>query len=211
MIGTALVTLMAASLAQANNQAPGDVVKQSSPATSYDELRFGLGGGVTSAGKQVGEEDEGVAALNVAFVNRDGKRVLGANLTVHSSLFGATHAYFGGLYGFAIGADNAHLEVTGEGGVHMISGMGDDLFSSGASNSEASLPYVGAQVRAVFDIGDANGWQLELSVQGRSDLFSEERQVSVQSCFLGCSTEMETWQTGGVSANALAGLSYQFN
>ncbi len=199
-------------MATANAAPPGQVSETALAKTSYNEVRFSFGGGVTSAAKQVGEEDDGVASLNVAFTNRDDSRVLGANVSFQTTLFGPTHAYVGGLAGFAIGGDNAHLELTGEGGLHMVSGMGNDLFDTPAtSDSEAAIPYVGAQVRAVFDVGATNAWQLELTVQGRSDLTRERRTVAVSSCFLGCSTEMQEWQLGGVSTTALAGLSYQFD
>ena len=190
----------------------GDPSSDKTGATTYSEVRAGIGAGGTTSGKEAAVAEEGVAVINASVIQRWDRRIIGANLAVQDSLFGATHAYLGGLVGIALGSGDAHMELLAEGGLHAITGMGNDLFDEARSNnSSAVLPYAGLQMRTVFDVGAPNGLQLELSVHGRTDLFHETRDIMIESCFFGCTTTSETWDVGGVSANAIAGLSYQFD
>lgn len=206
MCGTSLLALAPSVHAQ-----PPGIADQTTPTHTYTELSITNGAGSTSSGKRAGEENELVIAINALLLNRHGNYVGGANVNVQTSLFSTDHIYLGGVFGFVVGGDRAHLELLGEAGFHHLSSMGADLFSPApAQGSNADIPYAGTQLRAVFDLGEPNGLQLELTAHGRSDLSREQRDLHVKTCFLSCSTKAETWTVGGASASVLAGLSYQF-
>jgi|GEM_PF-5797932 len=210
IVGSALALCM--HLPRAHAQAPS--IATTSPAlTHYTEVRVAAGGGTTTSGKQVGEADEGVVALNLSLGRRDDSRVIGANLNVQTTGWGANYFYFGGVLGFALGSGNAHLELLGEVGVHHLDGLGADFLSAPAptESDTADLLYAGAQLRAVFDLGAPGGLKLELTAQGRSDLTRDQRDLHIERCFLSCSSHTETWTLGGTNASVLAGLSYQFD
>lgn len=179
-------------------------------ATTYSELRVGVGGGGTTSGKNAEYDEEGVVAFNAAFLQRYDTTLFGVNLALGETLFGATHTYVGAAIGAVFGGPEAHIELIGEGGLHVITNLGDDLFDSGRGNTTAGMPYLGGQVRTVFDVGDPNGVQLELSVHARSDLTRDQRDIMVSGGLFSDETSRETWDLGGLTANAIAGLSYQF-
>lgn len=188
----------------AHAQAPGitNPVPPPAPLTHYTEFRVAIGGGSTSSGKRVGDDDEGTVDLNLSVVRRDDSRVIGANLNAQSTLWGADHFYAGGVLGFALGSGGAHLELLGEAGIHHLKSLGSGIFTPPPATEEATadLFYAGAQLRAVFDLGEPGGLELELTAQGRTDLSREKRDL-----------DGETWTLGGTNTSVLAGLSFAFD
>ncbi|HEU4612465.1 MAG TPA: hypothetical protein VFS15_10325 [Kofleriaceae bacterium] len=180
---------------------------------TYTVLRASTGiGGSTSAVRVDGEgsNDAAILGFGLQLHHRDKMWVYGGSANLGGEVFGASHYHFGGVFGLASPGDTAHVELLGEGGVHFISGLGTDLFTSSAGNNDALLPYVGGQLRLDMDPGAPGHVRIDVAVAGRLDLSRSERQVMTTTCFFGCSDGTETWRVGGQTFDVTLGVSYQF-
>ncbi|HUH01943.1 MAG TPA: hypothetical protein VML75_08090 [Kofleriaceae bacterium] len=183
----------------------------------YIELRFATGMGGTNGAVRTdsrGSDSDGAEStisLGLSVLARRKSLIYGATTQVGSSIFGAGHTYVGGVFGLASPGSGAHVELLAEGGAHIVSGLGNDLFSTTSGETSATLPYLGSQVRLSLDPGDPKHLVFDLAVTGRVDLLTAEREVMTTSCFFGCSSQRETWRAGGQSIDVTLGLSYQFD
>jgi hypothetical protein len=183
----------------------------------YIELRFstGMGGtnGAVRTDSRSSDSDgtESTVSLGVSVLARRKSLIYGATTQVGSSIFGAGHTHLGGVLGLASPGRGAYFSLLAEGGAHVVSDLGNDLFSTTSGETSATLPYLGSQVRLILDPGDPKHLVLDLAVTGRVDLLSAEREVMTTSCFFGCSSQRETWRAGGQSVDVSLGLSYQFD
>ncbi len=185
-------------------------------ADRYVELRAALGFGGTNSTRpasQREEDEEGrtTASLNASAAYRRGWLVFGAIGTLSSEIFSADHYYLGGLAGIATPGDGvAHIEALVEGGAHVFTHVGKDLFTSSSGETSGALPYVGAQVRLAIDPGVAKHLAFDLTVAGRSDLGDDQVDITTEHCFWDCSTKDEQWKIGGQSFDVSLGLRYLF-
>lgn len=181
----------------------------------YTEVRIGTGFGGTNAAERTdngaGDAAEPTVGLGLAVLARRNSRVYGVTAQLSGTVFGPGHTYLGGVFGLAAPGDRAHVELLAEGGIHVVAGLGDDLFTESAGNDTVELPYFGTQVRLSIDPGARGHLTIDLAVAGRVDLLRAEQQVMTTTCFLGCSTDQETWRVGGQSIDASVGLSYRFD
>lgn len=180
---------------------------------SYTVLRVSTGIGDSTSAVRLedeGSNDAAIVALGLQLHRRDKLWVYGGSASLGGEVFGASHYHFGGVFGVASPGEDADVELLGEGGVHLISGLGTDLFTSSAGNNSAVLPYVGGQLRLDMDPGKPGHIRVDLAVAGRLDLTRSERQVMTTTCFLGCYDDNEMWRVGGQTVDVTLGLSYQF-
>jgi hypothetical protein len=187
---------------------------QPAPADHYTELRFSTGVGGTDAvarqGDGPGDAAEATMSLGVELMTRRKSKLYGAALQLQPAIFGATHTYLGGAFGLASPGTNVHAELIAEGGLHIVSQIGNDLFSSSSGSNSAELPYLGAKVRLSFDPGEPGNVVFDLSANARTDLGRTDRDVMVTSCFFGCSSSRESWRVGGQSMDFQLGMGYRF-
>lgn len=185
------------------------------PSDHYTELRIGTGFGGTNAAERTdaggGDAAEPAVGLGMSVLARRQNRVYGVTAQLLGTIFGPGHTHLGGVFGLAAPGDRAHVELLAEGGIHIVSGLGNDLFTESTGNDTVELPYFGTQVRLSIDPGARGHLTIDLAVAGRVDLLRAEQQVMTTTCFLGCSTDQETWRVGGQSIDASVGLSYRFD
>ncbi len=192
------------------------VTRSAPPALDrYTELRIGTGFVASNSAREVssmdGTESAPGMALGLSLLIRSGNLVFGASGTASSGLWAESHGYLGAVVGVAATDTGAHLEFLAEGGIHTVSGLGNDLFTRAMTRDQVELPYVGAQVRLSLDPGAPNHFVVDISVAGRVDLGRERRQVVTETCFIGCSTRTESWEVGGQSLGVTLGLGYRFD
>lgn len=181
----------------------------------YNELRVFMGSASTNSAIHAGEQNRGLMSLGIAFLRRDGLRVLGVGDTAQTTLFDEGHEYLGAIAGLALGEDSAvHVELLAELGVHRITGMGEEFLTQSvvSGRTDASLAYGGLQSRLVMDVAGANGLQLELGLQLRGDFKQKRRQLTVDhgGFFEPSMVDTEMWNVGGIAGGLEFGLSYQF-
>lgn len=199
------------SLRAAVRNAPGDAAARATD--SYVEIGAATGLGATNAARRV-EGDDGsggmAVSLGLHLLRHQRALVYGGNVDLSSEVFGPTHSHLGGVVGLGLADQRADVELLGEGGLHVVSNIGDDLFTTSSGNNEAALPYVGGQLRLNMDPGAPGHLMVALAIAARTDLARTERDVMTTSCFLGCYDEVESWRIGGQSMDLTLGLSYQF-
>ena len=213
-----LVFLVAASAVAAASPAAASGAQESAagaagdPSGSSAEIGVTTGMGVNNASQRLDETDSSsgtTLSLGAYLLAHRGIWIYGANADLSSGIFAANHEHVGGVVGLSSPGQRVRLELLGEGGVHFISDIGDELFTRSDATTVA-LPYVGGQVRLNMDPGAPGHVRVVLAVAGRTDLSRTQRDVMVTDCFFDCNTESQTWRLGGQSLDATLGISYQF-
>jgi hypothetical protein len=91
------------------------------------------------------------------------------------------------------------LDLLAESGEYIVSSLGGWGLFTTVSGGQALSPYVGGRVGASFLLGRARRFLLGAWVNAGEAVGHVTVQSAVQTCFLGCSTENETFTFGGGS------------
>mgnify|MGYP003632241040 CR=1 FL=1 len=133
--------------------------------------------------------------------------VLGPVVQVAPNVFGGSNTHAGMAIGNA-GHGDRFWQGLLEAGVHHRSGIGQSIFTR-SDAKDTDLPYIGATSRLVIDIFEPGGLRFDLRVSGRRDVGSDKQEARTESCFLGCTSERTTFESGGWHISGGIGLSYQ--
>lgn len=92
------------------------------------------------------------------------------------------------------------FELLAEGDAYIVSDVGDELFSTVVSGETGAVrPYLGGRWGMSLLLGDPHQFLLGWWVNAGEATGQVTMHPVVQSCFLGCSTETETFTLGGPS------------
>jgi hypothetical protein len=201
------LTTLAPSLTKTARADPGDAGNvwaepAVEPIPAHDARHQGivldgwLGGGVTSVVKEDGATGTGGLGLTGLYYYRWFEVGFAYNVQVGQFISQVP----GVLVGVKLDPVRwFRLDLLGEGGADIVSGVGSGLFQTIESGGQATLPYLGGRAGASFLLGRAHRFVLGWWVNAGEAVGQVIVQSVVQSCLLGCSTENDTFTFGGTS------------
>jgi hypothetical protein len=180
-------------------QDPGASPPPPAPALEHEIVIDGwLGGGSTAAVREEGAA--GTIGIGVTGLYAYRWLELGLGYTAEAAIFAFSAQVPGVLAGVNLEpVPWLRFDLLAEGGAYVVTGVGGGLFTTVESGGSAALPYVGGKASVSLRLGSAHrillGWWVNAGdAVGRTTLYPV-----TETCFLGCSTNQETFTFGGSS------------
>jgi hypothetical protein len=171
-------------------------------------MSFGFGASTALRQADGGQEDNPLVGLGLVLTHREGSLLLGAKGDAQGTVFGPSSSHIGVLGGFVIDlGPRSRLELTGHGGIHATSGIGDGLFVTAVrGDRSASAPYVGTRVALAWR--PRQSLYVTFWMASAHDLVQQRADVQVTSCLFGCVTNAESYEVGGHEITGGIGLGW---
>jgi hypothetical protein len=202
----ALLPLLSA--VAAADEPPPEATVAAVPSGPRVEATFGMSAS-TELTSGEGEPDEDLlGTLGLILSGRHRNLLFGVKAELGTPGFGANAmrgAVLGGLI-LDLGP-RSRVELTGEGGVHIVSGLGNGLFSHPVGgNQSLSTGYVGTRIALSFR--PRSNLYLSFWMGASRDLEQQHADVLVQSCLFGCSLDTKSYEFGGTAFSAGVGVGW---
>jgi hypothetical protein len=161
-----------------------------------------IGGGVTSVVKE--DKNAGVVVFGFTGLYHSQWFELGTSFTVQDTVFGFASVIFSGLAGVKADDLDNHVryELLAEGGADFVGGVGGGILVNSVEHGSATLPYLGGRGGMSFLLGERHRFVLGVWTSAGEAIGTTVIHPVVNSCFLGCSSDTETYTIGGFSWTA---------